>query len=84
MDRFIPNVPGCSKYHISKDGELYSIFSGTWKVVKPVIRSNGYVHNLLTNDNGNKVKFYRHRLVATVYIPILIISLKFVIKIIIL
>lgn len=33
MDRFIPNVPGCSKYHISKDGELYSIFSGTWKVV---------------------------------------------------
>lgn len=69
MDRFIPNVQGCSKYHISKDGELYSIFSGTRKVVKPVIRSNGYVHNLLTNDNGNKVKFYRHRLVATVYIP---------------
>lgn len=25
MDRFIPNVPGCSKYHISKDGELYSM-----------------------------------------------------------
>lgn len=40
MDRFIPNVPGCSKYHISKDGELYSIFSGTRKVVKPVIRLN--------------------------------------------
>lgn len=43
MDRFIPNVPGCSKYHISKNGKLYSIFSGTWKVVKPVIRSDGYV-----------------------------------------
>lgn len=42
MDRFIPNVPGCSKYHISKNGKLYSIFSGTWKVVKPVIRSDRY------------------------------------------
>jgi len=32
MDRFIPNVPGCSKYHISKDGELYSILvvPGKW------------------------------------------------------
>lgn len=35
MDRFIPNVQGCSKYHISKDGELYFMFSGTWKVVNP-------------------------------------------------
>lgn len=52
MDRFIPNVPGCSKYHISKDGELYSIFSGTRKVVKPVIRSNG----IIPDRYGKKAK----------------------------
>lgn len=34
MDRFIPNVPGCSKYHISKDGVEsyipYLVVPGKW------------------------------------------------------
>lgn len=65
----VGNVPGCSNYHITRDGELYSKSRGDWKLVKPVVRSNGYVHNILIDDDGNKVRYYRHRLVALVYIP---------------
>lgn len=65
----VGNVPKCSNYHITQEGKLYSKLKGSWKLVKPIIRSNGYVHNILVDDNGKKVKYYRHRLVAMVYIP---------------
>lgn len=56
MDRFIPNVPGCSKYHISKNGILrkyilkeYNISTG---VFYDVLRS----HGIIPDRYGKKAK----------------------------
>jgi hypothetical protein len=35
-------IEGFSKYHICKNGRLYSIHSGTWRLIKPVAKSTGY------------------------------------------
>lgn len=39
--KYISNMPieGFSKYHICKNGRLYSIHSGTWRLIKPVAKS---------------------------------------------
>lgn len=43
--KYISNMPieGFSKYHICKNGRLYSIHSGTWRLIKPVAKSTGYI-----------------------------------------
>lgn len=45
--KYISNMPieGFSKYHICKNGRLYSIHSGTWRLIKPVAKSTGYISN---------------------------------------
>lgn len=47
--KYISNMPieGFSKYHICKNGRLYSIHSGTWRLIKPVAKSTGYISNNL-------------------------------------
>lgn len=68
----LPNIPGWPNYHISKTGRLYSNHSGSWVEIKPCFKLDGYAHNyLFKNENGKRLKkkFYRHRLVALVYIP---------------
>lgn len=62
-------IEGFSKYHICKNGRLYSIHSGTWRLIKPVPKNTGYISNNLISDSGKRVNFYRHRLVAEVYLP---------------
>lgn len=62
-------IEGFSKYHICRNGRLYSIHSGTWKLIKPVAKSTGYISNNLISDFGKRANFYRHRLVAEVYLP---------------
>jgi hypothetical protein len=62
-------IEGFSKYHICKNGRLYSIHSGTWRLIKPVAKSTGYISNNLISDSGKRANFYRHRLVAEVYLP---------------
>ena len=67
-----PNIPNWPNYHITKSGKLFSNHSGEWREVKPCIKGNGYVHNILHKTlNGIKYKanLYRHRLVAEAYIP---------------
>ena len=68
--KYISNMPieGFSKYHICKNGRLYSIHSGTWRLIKPVAKSTGYISNNLISDSGKRANFYRHRLVAEVYL----------------
>jgi hypothetical protein len=68
---YTSNMPieGFSKYHICKNGRLYSIHSGTWRLIKPVPKNTGYISNNLISDSGKRVNFYRHRLVAEVYLP---------------
>lgn len=48
--KYISNMPieGFSKYHICRNGRLYSIHSGTWRLIKPVAKSTGYISNNLT------------------------------------
>lgn len=69
--KYISNMPieGFSKYHICKNGRLYSIHSGTWRLIKPVAKSTGYISNNLISDSGKRANLYRHRLVAEVYLP---------------
>lgn len=40
-------IEGFSKYHICKNGRLYSIHSGTWRLIKPVLKNTGYISNNL-------------------------------------
>lgn len=49
--KYISNMPieGFSKYHICKNGRLYSIHSGTWRLIKPVAKSTGYISNNLSH-----------------------------------
>lgn len=52
--KYISNMPieGFSKYHICRNGRLYSIHSGTWRLIKPVAKSTGYISNNLISDSG--------------------------------
>lgn len=63
------NIPGFSNYYISRTGKLYSKFTGNWRLVKPAMKNNGYLSNSIIGDNGKRRNFYRHRLVASTYIP---------------
>lgn len=56
-------IEGFSKYHICKNGRLYSIHSGTWRLIKPVLKNTGYISNNLISDSGKRANFYRHRLI---------------------
>lgn len=42
--KYISNMPieGFSKYHICRNGRLYSIHSGTWRLIKPVAMIHQY------------------------------------------
>lgn len=59
-------IPGYSKYEITKDGEVYSTTTNCW--IKPFIDKNGYKRIALVNDEGNRIKNPIHRLVAMTYI----------------
>lgn len=54
--KYISNRPieGFSKYHICKNDRLYSIHSGTWRLIKPVAKSTGYISNNLISDSGKR------------------------------
>lgn len=58
--KYISNMPieGFSKYHICKNGRLYSIHSGTWRLIKPVAKSTGYI----SIQYGNTQKRYIRRI----------------------
>lgn len=48
-------IEGFSKYHICKNGRLYSIHSGTWRLIKPVPKNTGYISNNLISDSGKEL-----------------------------
>lgn len=64
----VSNLPGFSKYYISKRGKLYRFSHKGWIKVKPCIKNTGYVSNILWGDDGKKHNMYRHRLVAIAWI----------------
>lgn len=63
------NVKGFTHYSIKRNGDLYSDWKGEWKLVKPVLKNNGYISNILWSDDGIKHNKYRHLLVAEAFIP---------------
>ena len=69
--KYTSNMPieGFSKYHICKNGRLYSIHSGTWKLIKPVEKSNRYISNNMISDLGKRTNTHSTRIVAEGYLP---------------
>lgn len=63
------NIPGFSRYYISKEGKVYSKTSGSWKELAKRVSSNGYLNVTLFDDNKRKFRNKVHILVATVWIP---------------
>lgn len=51
--KYISNMPieGFSKYHICKNGRLYSIHSGTWRLIKSVAKSTKLLYSILRKHN---------------------------------
>lgn len=63
------NIPGFSRYYISKEGRVYSKTSGEWKLMSKRKSSNGYLNITLFDDNKNRFRTKVHILVAKVWIP---------------
>lgn len=73
MSKFKDNVPGFPGYHVTKDGEVYSMKCRSGKrpkafKLKPRLSSNGYYRIGLYKD-GIKYERRLNRLVAMIYIP---------------
>lgn len=60
-------VEGFPDYEVSDCGEVRSIKSGEWRVLKPFVQTNGYLKVQLFHD-GRDAKFLVHRLVALAFI----------------
>ena len=61
-------IPGFSDdYRISIDGTVTSLKYNKIKILKPILRSNGYVSVVLRKDNKS-IPMYVHRLVAITFL----------------
>ena len=67
-ENIVGNIPGFSRYYVSKEGRVYSKTSGTWKVMAQRISSNGYVNITLFSDTKQKLRTKVHILVAKIWI----------------
>ena len=57
------NIPDFPEYYITKNGKLYSKWSGVWKLKSlSRIKNNGYVIQTLHNKAGLKKTFGIHQL----------------------
>lgn len=66
----IGNIPNYPEYFITKNGKLYSKWSGKWKLKSSKrIKNNGYSIQTLHNHQGDTITIGLHQLVAQVYIP---------------
>ena len=66
MKQIILNGNISTSYFITEDGKCYN--SNTGKYLLGQIGKNGYLSYNLTLPNGNKKRYYAHRLVAIAYI----------------
>jgi hypothetical protein len=64
--RYGNQVSGFSKYLVFPDGQVYSL--KTHKVLKPMPDKRGYFQYALYDDDGKRVWWKAHRLIATVYV----------------
>lgn len=73
MSKFKDNIPGFPGYHVTKNGDVYSMKCKSGKrpeafKLKPRLNGNGYYRIGLYKD-GIKYERRLNRLVAMVYIP---------------
>lgn len=66
LNKETKQIPGFTKYHITKNGEIYSTTTNCW--VKPHFDKDGYKRIALVRDDGLRIKQRVCRLVATTYI----------------
>jgi hypothetical protein len=68
LDSSFKKIPGFSNdYRISADGTVISLKHNKMKILKPILRSNGYVSVALRQDNKS-IPMYLHRLVAITFL----------------
>lgn len=65
----VSNIPGFSRYYVSKLGRVYYKTSGKWKKMALRVSSNGYANITLFDDNKKVCRTKVHILVAKVWIP---------------
>lgn len=66
----IGNIPNYPEYFITKNGKLYSKWSGKWKLKSSKrVKNNGYSIQTLHNHKGDTITIGLHQLVAQIYIP---------------
>jgi hypothetical protein len=65
-DKKLYKIPGLSKYLITEDGDIYSLYKQGY--MKPDKDKDGYLHLKLKNDKKELKHYYIHRLVALVFI----------------
>ena len=68
LDSSFKKIPGFpNDYRISADGIVISLKHNKIKILKPILRSNGYVSVVLRQDNKS-IPMYVHRLVAITFL----------------
>lgn len=62
---------GCDKYHVTKNGRIYSNYKGNgWiELSQDRIKNNGYKIVSIRDNYGYRYTYNIHQLVAIVYIP---------------
>ena len=66
LDMDTRQIPKFKKYHITKDGQIYSLITNCW--IKPFYDKDGYKRVAIVGDDGIRVKQRVCRLVALTYI----------------
>lgn len=68
MTEVYKKIEGYSNYEVSNLGNVRSLNYNKIKILKPIIKPNGYLHVALSK-NGKVKYFLVHRLVAEAFIP---------------
>jgi hypothetical protein len=63
------NIKGFEGYQVSDEGMVRNIKKEIPRMIKPWDNGNGYKRVSFRNTDGEKVKLYVHRLVASAFIP---------------
>ena len=65
----LKQVKNFSNYFVSPNGDMYSRLSGKMRLIHPSTTSDGYLHYVITDDQGKRRKYRVNRAVATAFIP---------------
>ena len=58
-----------SNYFVNPSGDMYSRLSGKLRLIHPSTTYDGYLHHVITDDQGKRRLYRVNRAVATAFIP---------------